>query len=108
MNSEKLTVKMTSLGHRILSHLITIGDGVSQLLNVVLFFSDNANESISGRAARVYELEKQRHVGWEIAYKVINFIFFTQRNHCLESFWKDVERADRLVEKSYHLRIKVD
>lgn len=79
---------------RILQQFVTIGDALSQLANAVFFGSTNANESISGRAARVYIIEDQDHRGWKFMYKTINFIFFWQQNHCLESFYNDVERTE--------------
>ena len=46
----------------IIDYLIRVGDAVSQLLNVVFLFSQNPNESISGRCYRMRH-KKQ----WQIA-----------------------------------------
>jgi len=73
-----------------------VGDALSQLVNTMILGGD-ANESISGRSARIAYIEAQRDWPWAIAYRAINGIFFWQENHCLEAFTNDLQRAVRLV-----------
>jgi len=74
-----------------------VGDATSQWLNVVVLNGD-ANESISGRAARITVVDGIQHRGWNTAYRVINRIFSPwQENHCLEAYGNDVLRAKTLV-----------
>jgi hypothetical protein len=74
-----------------------IGDALSQLGNVSWLFwphrTTTPNESISGRCFR--ERRWFRHV--------VDALFFWQRNpgHCERAFYKDLDRARRMVE-IYH------
>ena len=70
----------------LLNRLIRIGDALSQLLNVV-FLNGHPNESLSGRAWRT----KSK---WE---KVINFILFFDKNHCLNAHFNDIKYAKDLL-----------
>ena len=85
---------MTSLNWRSLfRYFIRIGDCLSQLLNVAVFFGENANESVSGRAYRM------RRIGWQWAAlrQIINIIFFWQQDHCRNSYMADIARARRTL-----------
>jgi len=58
--------------------------GIDQLVNVFisLFIGGGwADESLSARA---YRSKENKY--WLLAYKVINKIFFWQRNHCEEAY----------------------
>ncbi len=46
-------------------YLLRCGDALSQLINVVIFLSDNPNESLSGRSYR--QLQKQK---WKLQTKL--------------------------------------
>lgn len=74
--------------------LLTIGDAVSQLLNVVIFFSQNANESISGRAWRLHK----KYAFWYIIKVSIDWLASPmEADHCQASHKADVARAARLL-----------
>ena len=74
-------------------YLIRIGDALSQLLNVVFLFSQNPNESISGRCYRMRH-KKQ----WSIAMTVIDFLFSpVEVGHCEKAYDNDVLRASELL-----------
>jgi hypothetical protein len=80
---------MISIGRR----LVSVGDALSQLLNVLLLpdiEDTNANESISGRCHRK---------DWKIPKGFINFLFFLQEDHCKLAFEKDLQRARELTER---------
>jgi hypothetical protein len=77
----------------VINYFIRVSDAVSQLLNVVFLFSQNPNESISGRCYRM-RYKKQ----WQIAMAVIDFLFSPiEVGHCEKSYDKDVLRASELL-----------
>ena len=79
---------------QIISYLIRVGDAFSQLLNVLVLFGDNANESISGRAWR---LHKQSKV-WAAVRIIIDYLASPlELDHCEASHKADVSRAARLL-----------
>jgi len=72
---------------------VRVGDAVSQLVNVVLFLSDNPNESLSGRSYR----EKHQWF-WGKMHTVINLLFYPfHQDHCKKAHEADIERASRLL-----------
>ena len=74
-------------------YLIRIGDALSQLINVVFLFSQNPNESISGRCYRMRH-KKQ----WSIAMTVVDFLFSPiEEAHCEKAYDNDVLRASELL-----------
>jgi hypothetical protein len=74
--------------------LLTIGDALSQVANVVIFFGDNANESVSGRAWRL----RDKYRFWGIMKVVIDKCASPfEENHCEASHKADVARAARLL-----------
>jgi hypothetical protein len=60
----------------------------SQTLNVWLLFG-HPDQTVSARA-----YINQHCIGWRLAYKTINKVFFWQANHCYSSHIRDVERAE--------------
>ncbi len=67
----------------IYQRIIQILIAFSQLLNTLLglFIDDGwADESVSAKAYRL------RHHGWHKLYKLINFIFFKEDDHCKASY----------------------
>jgi hypothetical protein len=77
----------------VINYFIRVSDAVSQLLNVVFLFSQNPNESISGRCYRM-RYKKQ----WQIAMAVIDFLFSPiEVGHCEKAYDKDVLRASELL-----------
>lgn len=77
-----------------LQYFVRLGDAVSQLVNVAFFFSDNPNESLSGRAWR----NRNKSRFWGIMKAVIDFIAYPfERDHCEKSHSADVTRAGRLL-----------
>lgn len=75
------------------AYLIRIGDCLSQLLNVVVFFGQNPNESVSGKAHRMRRISWQ----WAMLRSIINYIFIWQFDHCRNSYMADLERARKTV-----------
>lgn len=78
------------------SYWLRVGDALSQLINVVVFFSDNPNESVSARA---YRQRAKWFWGWvEVA---LDFLFLAMGpNHCEKSHQADVARANKLLKSS--------
>jgi hypothetical protein len=84
----------TAILSAILNYLMRAGDAASQFINVVIFFGDNANESVSGRAYRCSDFW-----AWKWLMKTIDFIASPlEKDHCLKSYEADLERAQILVE----------
>ena len=79
-----------AVGH----YLHTIGDALSQLLNVVVFLSDTANESLSGRCYR-----QREHWMYGTLMKSINAVaaLLGDLDHCEASYRNDVGRAHLLI-----------
>jgi len=79
-----------AIGH----YLHTIGDALSQLLNAIVFGSDNANESLSGRCYR-----QRDHWFFGILMKGINAIakLLGDINHCENAYQNDLRRARKLI-----------
>ena len=76
-----------------MGYFIRIGDAISQLLNVVFLWSQNPNESISGRCYRMRH-KKQ----WKIAMNVVDFMFSpVEQEHCEKAYDNDVLRASELL-----------
>lgn len=81
---------------RIGTYFIRCGDALSQLVNVVIFLSDNPNESLSGRSYR-----QKRHWFWGKMLIVLDVIFSPfESNHCQKSHENDVRRASILLKDS--------
>tara|TARA_Y100000385_G_scaffold270420_1_gene309459 strand:- start:900 stop:1181 length:282 start_codon:yes stop_codon:yes gene_type:complete len=75
------------------SYFIRSGDAVSQLVNVVLFFGKNPNESISGRS---YRLREQWF--WGKMMLTIDWLFSPlQRQHCKKAYVNDLRRAKKIL-----------
>lgn len=71
-----------------------IGNAVTQLLGAILCITLNANESTSGACYR------RRHENrfFMAGYKTINFVFFTQDNHCMRTAVKECEDSQELID----------
>lgn len=79
-----------------MNYLIRIGDATSQWLNVVFLWSQNPNESISGRCYRMRH-KKQ----WQIAMTVVDFLFSPfEAAHCEKAYENDVARAANLLKEN--------
>ena len=74
-------------------YIVRIGDALSQLLNVVIFLSDNPNESVSGRAYRMRKIS----TFWYLLQIAINYLFLWQDNHCRAAYRADIERASKTL-----------
>jgi hypothetical protein len=74
-------------------YIVRIGDALSQLANVVIFFSDNPNESISGKAYRLRRISTL----WYFLQIAINYAFLWQDNHCRAAYRADIERASKTL-----------
>lgn len=71
----------------LISYLLGCGDALSQLANKVLL-NGHPNESLSGRAWRTQS-------AW---YRVIDALFFFDKDHCRISHENDLAYAKQLVE----------
>lgn len=81
---------------RIGAYLLLVGDALSQLLNVVVFLSENPNESLSGRSYRM-----RRKWFWGKMLIVIDLLFMPfQKEHCRKSHENDLKRASMLLKES--------
>lgn len=84
------------IGFRLCRYGVRVGDAVSQLINVVVFLSDNPNESLSGRSYR-----QKRHWFWGKMLVVIDAMFWPiQTEHCRKSHEADVKRASDLLKSA--------
>ena len=77
-------------------YFIRIGSAASQLVNVVILFGDNPNESISGRSYRMARLGKRRWLRTESMLDLF-FSIFGQKDHCYKAYFTDVTEARLLV-----------
>ena len=74
-------------------YLLRVGDALSQLLNILIFFGPNPNESVSGRSWRLRD-----KWFWGLMVKVIDFLATPfEKSHCKLSYEADIERAKRLI-----------
>lgn len=81
-------------------YFITVGDALSQLLNAVIFLSNDANESLSGRCHR-----ERYHWFYGRLRQSIDWFFakFSDYGHCANAYRNDVQRAQRTVESARKL-----
>ena len=78
----------------IINYFIRVGDALSQVVNVVILFGTNANESVSGRAWRLHKTSKV----WNVAKICIDWIASPlEVDHCEASYKADVSRAAKLL-----------
>lgn len=63
---------------------------LDQLINTLM--GGYADESISARSYRL------RNKGWSLQYKLINKLFFWQKDHCKASFISEIKRRQLPVE----------
>lgn len=82
------------LGRGFISYLTRVGDAISQLLNVLILFGDNANESISGRSHRL----KSRFRSWAWLNAFIDVVF--GKDHCELAYLNDIDRAKKTISES--------
>ena len=83
-----------SVWRYVVRYLLTVGDALSQLANVAIFFGDNANEGVSGRSWRL----RNKYAFWGIMHKVIDWCASPfEADHCEASHRADVARAARLL-----------
>ena len=83
-----------SFWHHFVQWVLTVGDALSQLANVAIFFGDNANEGVSGRSWRL----RDKYRFWGIMKVVIDKCASPfEEDHCEASHKADVARAARLL-----------
>ena len=70
-------------------YVVNVAVALSQLLNAAVFFGD-PNETLSGRCWRENRM-------WAV--RIIDSIFFFQREHCYESHIADRVFARKIMEK---------
>jgi len=80
--------------NKLLAYLIRVGDATSQWVNVVLLWSQNPNESISGRAYRLQDKSR----AWAAARVIIDTVIFWEDKHCKLSYLADYRRAKEYIE----------
>lgn len=73
-----------------LNWLLRVSAWMSQTVNLWLLFGHH-DQTVS---ARCYCNRNKR--GWSILYKLVNFIFFWQVDHCKESHLADVRFAQEV------------
>ena len=70
-------------------YLLRVGDALSQLINVLVFFGSNPNESVSGRSWRL-----RFSPFWGLMVTVIDFIASPfEFAHCKKAHEADFQRA---------------
>ncbi len=78
---------------RIGTYFVRCGDALSQLINVIIFLSDNPNESLSGRSYR-----QKSNWFWGKMYALINWLFlWFHKDHCKKAYDADIARASLLL-----------
>ncbi len=78
------------------AYLRRCGDALSQLINVVIFLSENPNESLSGRSYR-----ERRHWFWGKMLFLVDAIFFLlEKDHCRKSHQAEVRRASAFLKSA--------
>ena len=78
----------------VVRYLLTVGDALSQVVNVALLLGDNANESVSGRSWRL----RNKYLFWGIMRRVIDWLAAPlETDHCEASHKADVSRAAKLL-----------
>ena len=83
-----------SVWRYVVRYLLTVGDALSQLANVAIFFGDNANEGVSGRSWRL----RNKYAFWGIMKTVVDWLASPfEADHCEASHRADVARAARLL-----------
>lgn len=86
--------KLKNVLQSVADYAARVGDATSQVLNVAVFFGDNANESVSGRAYR-QRLDAKR---WLYLNNAIDFVF--SKGHCEEAYLNDISRAAKTLKES--------
>ena len=80
---------------RLGAYCVRVGDALSQLINVVIFLSDNPNESLSGRSYR-----QKRDWFWGKMLILLDSAFWVfQKNHCQKAYEADQLRAAKLLKQ---------
>jgi hypothetical protein len=74
-------------------YCIRVGDGISQLINLVFFLGQNPNESLSGRSYR--ERRKPFWGKMRIALDAVFLVF--EQEHCKAAYDADIRRAENLL-----------
>ena len=90
----------------VLQQLVRLATWTSQGINVWLlwvFGKDEAHPDLTTSARCYVEGKLRGKRGWDIARRVINFVFFFQTDHCKQSFDKDIEFT-QLVSRWLKLR----
>ena len=71
-------------------YLWNVGEGVSQLFNATL--GGNPNMTFSARCYVNKDKPK-----WKVAHKVVNTLFFFQKDHCKKSWESDIRFANKAL-----------
>lgn len=75
------------------TYFLRIFAWLSQGINCIFLFGHH-DLTVSARAYVEYRLKENTR--WKPAYRIINFIFFWQDDHCFMSFLEDVDFADEV------------
>lgn len=76
----------------IISYFKRIFDSISQFINVAIFFGDNSNECVAGRAYRL-----RREPFWGFMKRAIDILFFFDADHCYQAYNDDLSRAAKTM-----------
>ena len=79
-------------------YLLTNGDAASQFLNASLFFSGNANQSLSGRCWE----ERDHWLFGSLLFVIdgVALMIFRKSDHCRKAYESDMRRAKRRMEQA--------
>lgn len=78
------------------TYLHRCGDALSQLVNCVIFLSENPNESLSGRSYR-----QKKNWFWGKMHILIDCLFLCfHKDHCKKAHNADVARASLLLKSA--------
>lgn len=74
---------------------------VDKLANTLI--AGSHTETISARAYRSAKLVDKPKKRWRIARRLINSLFFWQKNHCAASYQASIDRKTRAIKKAKEL-----
>jgi len=80
---------------------LDVAIAVDKLANTLI--SGSHTETISARAYRSAKLVDKPKKRWRVARRLINGLFFWQKNHCQSAYDASIERKTRAIKKAKEL-----
>jgi hypothetical protein len=77
------------------NYLVCIGSCLSQLIHTIATDCDNPNLSICGEAF----IHRNKNLRSKLWYKLLNFIFFMQNDHCRWAYLNDLEYSQWYIDR---------